>query len=283
MKERFDVSLLESGNLIKNGVKSILSHTGRVIATITFSICSLALFTNISFAKFSLESFSCTAAIMLIASYLLYFSMEDAGEKLGEESEEWKRTVCEYQELVRQIKGDKITHLRDFCNNYAKDELAFRQNNLLMYYGYSQSDYQAYKNGAVFIDKKAVRAFKKAERLKSVRLSPRVLLSHKRNADRSEIYNPENSKLFHMILSLIPTSICMILTVSIMLSAKSNLDAATVIDALLKLSSLAIIGIRGYGAGYSYVKDSLSVWVETKSRMLDSFLKEEGLCANAAQ
>ena len=119
MKERFDVSLLESGNLIKNGVKSILSHTGRVIATITFSICSLALFTNISFAKFSLESFSCTAAIMLIASYLLYFSMEDAGEKLGEESEEWKRTVCDMRNAGLEeahaglkIAGRNINNLR---------------------------------------------------------------------------------------------------------------------------------------------------------------------------
>ncbi len=282
MKERFDVSLLESGNLIKNNIKTILSHTGKVVAAITFSICSLALFTNISFAEFSVESFSCTAAIMLIASYLLYFSMEDAGERLGEESEEWKHAISEYEELVRQVKGDKIANLRDFCNKYAKDELLFRQSNLLMYYGYSESDYEAYKKGSA-TDKKALRAFKRADRIKSVRLTPRVLLSQKRNANRSEIYNPENSKLLHMMLRLIPTSICMILTVSIMLSAKTNLDAAAVIDALLKLSSLAIVGIRGYGAGYSYVKDSLTVWIETKSRMLDSFLKSDDFCTNIKQ
>ena len=64
----------------------------------------------------------------------------------------------------------------------------------------------------------------------------------------------------------------MIFTVSVMISLKDNMSAASVIEALIKLSTLPIIGLKGYSAGYEYVTESEIEWIETKTRLLDSFL-----------
>ena len=45
-------------------------------------------------------------------------------------------------------------------------------------------------------------------------------------------------------------------------------------ESILKLSALPIIAIKGYIGGYGYVKDKLSVWITTKSKLLCAFLSE---------
>ena len=67
----------------------------------------------------------------------------------------------------------------------------------------------------------------------------------------------------------------MAVTVSVVLSAKESLTAVDVIDGLLKLSSLPIIGFRGYSQGYVYTKKNISAWLDTKTSLLTAFLKNE--------
>ena len=66
----------------------------------------------------------------------------------------------------------------------------------------------------------------------------------------------------------------MLFTVSIMISTKDNLTAAGIIEALLKLSTLPVIGLRGYVQGYEYVTVSEIGWLDVKSRLLDAFLED---------
>ena len=70
----------------------------------------------------------------------------------------------------------------------------------------------------------------------------------------------------------------MIFTISVMISLKDNLTAAGVIEALVKLSTLPIIGLKGYSSGYEYVRGSEYAWLQTKTRLLEAFIKskEEG-------
>ena len=77
-----------------------------------------------------------------------------------------------------------------------------------------------------------------------------------------------------MILKLIPTTVCMTVTVSVALTAKDNMSLAAVFDGIFKLASLPIIGLRGYASGYFYSRFSLPVWLDTKSRLLDAFIKQ---------
>ena len=271
MKNDFEISLLESGNLIKRGCGFLISNLGKTVAVITLVITSLVLFTDIGFAKFTSEGFTSTMAVMLLASYLMYFSMEDAGERLGEESEEYKKASALCAELSDKIKGSEIPMLRAFCKSYAKEELEYRRGNLLLYYGFTEEDYRKYKTGEVG-DKKARRILRKADKLKAFTLTPRELLSKEKKRERSELQNPESSKIFGMIGKLIPTTLCMTVTVSVMLTAKENLGAADIIDGIFKLSSLPVIGFRGYAAGYNFAKHTETSWLRTKARLLEAFL-----------
>ena len=272
MKDRFEMSLLESGSLIKRGTEALLNNMGRAIAIITLLISALVLFTDIGFADFSTERFTSTMAVMLLASYLMYFSMSDSGEKRGEESEEFKRASKRCAELSEKIGGDMIGALREFCKSYSEEELAYRKANIIICYGYGESEYERYKSGGA-CDKKARRIFKRADRQRAIPLTPRTLLAKERVRERSELINPENGKLIAMILKLIPTTVCMLVTVSVMLTAKDDLSAQTVIDGIFKLASLPIIGFRGYVSGYSYTRHTLTLWADTKARLLDAFLK----------
>ena len=276
MKNDFEISLLESGNAIKRGLGILASNVGKTVAVITLAVTSLVLFTDIGFAEFGGESFTSTMAVMLIASYLMYFSMEDAGERLGEESEEYVKAYSECAKLSNEITGCDIPRLRSFCKDYAKEELEYRRENLLLCYGYAKEDYDEYKASGT-CEKKALKCFRKADRLKAFNLSPKILLSKEKTKERSELKNPENSKLPSMILKLIPTTLCMTVTVSVMLTAKENFGIADVIDGLFKLSALPVAGFRGYADGYNYAKRIQSSWISTKTRLLEAFIKQKDI------
>ena len=47
---------------------------------------------------------------------------------------------------------------------------------------------------------------------------------------------------------------------------------AEIFEGLMKLSTLPIIGVRGYVCGFTYAKDVRASWLETKSRLLTGFL-----------
>ena len=271
MKNDFEISLLESGNLIKRGCGILVSNIGKTVAVITLVVTALVLFTDIGFADFTSESFTSTMAVMLLASYLMYFSMEDAGERLGEESEEYLKTYEECRLLSEKISGQDVPKLRSFCKEYAREELEYRRSGLLLYYGLSESDYENYKTSGT-CSKRARRVFKKADRLKAFNLTPKMLLSKEKSREKNELRNPESFKLPAMIIKLIPTTLCMTVTVSVMLTAKENLGAADVIDGLFKLSALPVVGFRGYAAGYNYTRRTLPSWISTKARLLEAFL-----------
>ena len=58
------------------------------------------------------------------------------------------------------------------------------------------------------------------------------------------------------------------------MSTKDGTTLDSIIDGLFKLTALPIVGLRGYSEGYSYVKNSKTVWIETKARLLEAFLAE---------
>ncbi|MBR5242315.1 MAG: hypothetical protein IKV20_04165, partial [Clostridia bacterium] len=225
MKDKFEISLLESGEFVKKGATALINNAGRAIAVITLVISALILFTDIGFSGFYAKTFTSTLTVTLIASYLMYFSMEDAGEKLGEESEEYKRASERCKSLAGRISGDMISELRLFCKNYADEELKYRKISLLMHYGYGEEEYERYLSGGG-TDKRAKRAFRRADRLKPAALTPRALLCGEGKALKNELINPERSKIFCMLLRLLPTTVCMTVTVSVILTTKENLGAA---------------------------------------------------------
>ena len=276
MKSKLEIGLIEGENLLKKSGIMLINNIGKTIAFITLFVAALVTFTDVAFADFKAESFATSAIMLILASYLMYFSLEDAGERLGEESEEYKSALKSYEEEREKIKGEDIEGLREFCLSYSKEELSYRQRAYVTSHALSLSEFEKYLKGEK-CDKRSEKIFRRAARLRAIPLSPKTLLTKERESQRSELINPEKTKLIHLILKLIPTTVCMTVTVSVMLSAKDGLDAAGIIEGILKLSTLPIVGFRGYASGFSYVRKCYIPWIETKRRLLEDYNEKRGI------
>lgn len=270
-EEGFDKELLDLSLSVKNGYLFFINNAGKAIALITIAVAALIIFADIGLADFSSSSFTTTLIAMLASSYIIYFSLEDSGEKLGERCDEYREALKKYKEVRSQIGPSDITPLRAFCQRYARDELNFRRENFITEAGYSDEEFDIYKKGgSVTLRQRYV--FSKALKMRAVKLTPALLLSGASLSSECELENPEKKKLMNSLLQLLPSTLCMIFTVSIILTARGDLSPSVIIDGLIKLSALPIIGFRGYTAGYSYVKEKKSVWVESKARLLEAFI-----------
>ena len=271
MKNKLEYRLIEAESIIKKSGVALIKNIGKVIASITLTVAVMITFTEVSFVGFENESFTSSLIIMLICAYLIYFSLEDAGERLGEESEEYSAAIDAYKKTVKRIDSIGTVGLREFCIDYSRSELEYRRDNLLITYGLCREDYEKYLSGEKF-DKEITHIFVRAKKMKAIPLTPKTMLSGERRNARSELSNPQKHKGMIMFLRLIPSAICMTVTVSVMLSTKDGLNAATVIEGILKLSTLPIIEFKGYAQGYSFVSNALIPWVETKTRLLEGYL-----------
>lgn len=276
MKSKLEIGLIEGENLLKKGGIMLINNIGKTVALITLLVAALVTFTNVSFADFKSEIFATSAMMLMLASYLMYFSLEDAGEKLGEESEEYLAVLKRYEEESKKIKGEDMEGLREFCLLYSREELEYRQKAYIISHGLSVSQFNKYKNGEK-TDKNSSKIFKRVAKLRPVNLTPKSLLTKERESHKSELVNPEKFKLLHLILKLIPTTVCMTVTVSVMLTAKEGLDAAAVIEGILKLATLPIVGFRGYANGYSYVRKCYVPWIQTKIILIEAYNEKKAL------
>lgn len=263
--------ILELGGVIRRGYSSIIANAGKVIAVITLLVAVIVTFTDVTFSDLTSREFSTMLAVMLLSSYLMYFSLEDTGEKEGEGCEEYKGAKEKYLSARKKITPYSIDALREFCLDYSKKELEYRRLSYLGEMGYSKADLDAYKGGKSF-PAKAVRVFRRAENMRAVKLTPQILLSRSHGMVKSELISPTYKKVMGAIMSLIPSTVCMIFTISVILTTKDNMSISSVVDGLVKLSALPIIGFKGLIDGYRYSKEDKSCWLETKARLLESFL-----------
>ena len=270
MKSKLEIGIIEGEKLLKRSGMALVNNIGKTVAVITLLIAALVTFTDISFQDFRTESFATSALMLMLASYLMYFSLEDAGERLGEESDEYKETMSLYEDERKRIRGEDIDALRDFCLEYSKSELEYRRRAYITSHALSVNDFERYLSGEMR-KKSEEKVFKRASRIRAIPLSPKTLLTKEKEGSKSELQSPEKYKLLRLIVKLIPTTVCMCLTVSVMLKTKSGMDSAAIIEGILKLSTLPIVGFRGYVSGYAYVKKRYLPWIETKRRLLEAF------------
>lgn len=282
MKQDFERSLLESGQLLKRGATSLLNHLGKTVAVITALIACLVTFTDVTFSRLDIEQFSATLLLLLFASYVIFFSLEDAGERLGEESEEYRNASTALQQAQQKITGEHLIALRDFLSHYTERELEHRRRALLLSCGITEEEYTACCQGAR-VSCRMRRIRRRIRRLSPITLSPRTLLSRERQHSGSELHDPERGKYLRLLLRLIPSTLSILLTVSVMLSGKEGMGVAEVIDGVLKLSTLPMIGLKGYAAGYTYARHTLPTWTETKTRLLTAFLCNDGIAEGQSE
>jgi hypothetical protein len=270
----FDRELLELSGTVKGGYLFIVNNAGKAIALITLAVCTLVIFAEVGIADIGSAYFTAMLVAMLLSSYIIYFSLEDSGERLGERSEEYRAALEKYKLAKSKISSSSIAPLRSFCIGYSASELKYRRESLLTEAGYTEEEYAAYRRGARVSLRERI-CFCRADRMRAVKLTPALLLSGSGSSISSELENPEKKKLLYSFLNLLPSTLCIIMTVSVILTVRGDLTLSVILDGMIKLSALPIIGFRGYCAGYSFVKEKKSVWLETKARLLESFVREE--------
>ena len=273
MDKNEESRILALDGFMKQGAGYVIANAGKIIAAITLAIAFLTIFANITFTSLNGAAFTITLIVMLFSSYVMYFSLEDAGEKEGEGCKEHIEARERFIEARKKINPDDIEALREFCLKYSEDELFYRKRNYLCENGLTSLDLERYGKGEKF-PRRAQRVLKRAGLMKAVKLSVSRLLSLYHGTPESELSPPEKSKLVRTLTSLIPSTLCTLFTVSIILTAKGELSLSTVIDGLIKLSALPMIGFKGFLDGYRYVKDAKTAWFETKTRILEAFLIE---------
>ena len=260
----------------KEGAGGLLSGLGKIVAGISTAIAVLVTFTDITFGGLGARDMTTVLAVLLASSYVIYFSLEESGERRGEETEEFRAAYRRHRELCARLTPEMIPSMRDYLTDYTVREAESRRRTLLLRAGYAVDDYNAYKNGAE-VKWRARRVFRRADEIRAAQISPGDLISGGKPKNRGELDNPEPRARLKMLLNLVPTTICMVITISVMLSLKESLGPAEICEGLMKLSALPIIGIRGYVCGFSYAKDVRAGWLETKSRLLEGFLTGTGL------
>ena len=273
MNEGFDITLLNSGAIMKKGYAVLIANVGKTVAIITLIIAALISFTEISFSDLSRESFTSTLIMMLIASYIMYFSLEDAGEKLGRDSEEYKKSLARYEEKRKLIGGEDIADLRKFCLDYQNEELEYRKSNALVSMGYTKEEYEAFRRGEK-MKRRQRWELSRIDRIKRADFSASDILTKENGKTKCDLKRPGIGKLIYMLCRLIPSTVCMLFTVSMMVSAKDGMTFSTVVEAIMKLSTLPIIGLKGYSAGYEYTIGNEIAWLDMKTVLLDAFIKK---------
>lgn len=271
--DEFSSELLEFGGMMKKGYSYVANNAGRIIAVITAAVAALVTFTDVALAGFGAKDFTATLAVMLISSYIMYFSLEEAGERLGEESEEYKTATERYKAARARIGPEDIKELRSFCTRYANEELSYRRAVMLAELGATEEDLISHAASSKRRGGRWAR-LRRIAKEKPVRLTPSLLLCAGTVSRKSELASPVGRKIVTMLGELLPTTVCMLFTASVILTAKSDLGVCEIIEGALKLAALPIAGFRGYSTGYAYAKGDGAAWLETKARLLETFIRQ---------
>lgn len=273
------MNALESGfistdELVRRAGGSFIRNAGKIVAILTAAMAILLTFTDVRLGSLTGNDLSGELVMMLVAAYLMYFSLEDAGEKLGKQTVEYEKAAEEYESLRLSVEAEDTEALREFCIQYSEDELEYRKRRALVSAGLTATELSAWLDGGS-ATKRERRIFKRVMSMKAVPLTQQTLLSRERTARGSELASPERFKLCRLAVGLIPTTVGMCITVSVMLTVKNGLNAECVIEGLIKLAALPMVGFKGYSNGYSHVTERGVAWLETRTRILRIF-KNEG-------
>lgn len=270
-KDGFGASLLESGELMKRSYTAIVGSIGKLTALITLIAAALVTFTEVGFYELGAQSLTSTAIVMLIATYLIYFSMVDAGERLGEGSEVFLESEKRYKAATERVRPERMGKLREFLEAYTEEELEYRRRSTMLSFGVSSEEYELFVRTGECAKKKR-RALVRITKMKPVTLSPEMLLERDKARSRTELQDPTRVKLLRLSARLIPTTLCTLFTASIMLTAKEGITREMLIEGIFKLCALPIVGFKGYSAGYVFAKDTKRAWIDVKTRLLEAFL-----------
>ena len=250
---------------------TLIGSIGKLVTLLTLTAVAIVIFTEVSFVRMGTEAFTCELIALLCGAGVSYFAMENQGERLGLESEDSIAALRSLSQSIERIHGTDIEPFSVFCTRYAEEEARRRRTRYLIQNGLSEEALLAYQRGEPY-NKKAVRVLRTAERIHPFVLTPASLLSTGVGTVGEELSNPEAKKRGYLLLRLLPSVLCMTLTVSIAIHIKGELSPALIASGILKLITLIGICTKGYLQGYVYARERLIPWIRTKTRLIEAYL-----------
>ena len=125
------------------GPGALMSNLGKLVAAICAAIAVLVTFTDITFGGLGTKEMTTVLAMLLTSAYVIYFSLEESGERRGEETEEFRSASSRHRELCSRITPEMLPDLRSYITDYTLEEAASRRRTLLMRAGFTEEDYDA--------------------------------------------------------------------------------------------------------------------------------------------
>ena len=131
----FEDGILDSGQIIRRAGHVILGNAGKIIAALVALIMLAVTFTDITFTGIFTESFASSLLLLITSSYVIYFSLEDSGEKYGMETEEYRAASERYDKLRGRFREKKSSRFAPFARNTRKESLASGKRTRLFHTG----------------------------------------------------------------------------------------------------------------------------------------------------
>ncbi len=270
-----DEDLLLRADAVTGKLKnSLLDHIGRAIAVFAIIICAIFTFTEIAFVDISLEKFTVEGIVILVMSMVMYLSLESEGEVFGKAQASYQSAKSEADTLAQKVRGEELGVLRKYLLTIYKEEVLAREDRLLLAYGLSREDLEGYRRGERFGKKKS-HQLRCVAKTTSRALTPNELLFFEGLQEEEITTAPKKRNRFFGIVRILPSLLCTLLTVGVMIDLKDGFSIRLALEGILKLSALLSMGLRGYIAGVHYVSDVLTPYHKVREKLLDAFLNKK--------
>ena len=204
----------------------------------------------------------------------MYLSLESEGQSFARTQTSFLEQKGAADALAANVQGEMLAPLRNYLARIHAQEIRAREDRLLLCYGIDREEYESYRRGGTYGKKKS-RYLKRVARITIAPLTPSELLFFDEGKVASFTERPSARMRLRGILKIIPSILCTILTVGVMIEIKDGFSLALLIEGVLKLSALLSMGLRGYLAGVGYVNTVLFPFHKVRQKLLDAFLREQ--------
>ena len=269
----------------KKLTKTIVSNARSFIVVFIIFVVIVVMTTDIRFvtaadvATLGLDFF-----LLLFCSYAMYITCADSGTRAGLASEEYKTSLERFKALKKRIvETDLHTRMREFCSYYIREELRETRMRYLSVAGISYDEYlRKYSK----LDNDDICDFeelssmqksliKKANKVRSIRLTPDMILRQGRNPHRRSPLevSPRTRKNVVYGAKFVRMSVISICMSVIALDVIMEPSWAVFASVCLKLASVVINGFCGYKAGYDNINVDTVNFLESQSDLMEQAIR----------
>jgi hypothetical protein len=251
---------------LAKGRQKIFSRIGLWISALALLVAIVITFTDVSILALSAESLTLKMAIYAAVTAIMFFALEEEGERAGREEGTYKKNEKAFLAAKAAVTPMHYGALEKFCARYVEEELSERRAVLLLSHGITDRDAPL-----------PAQIERKMKALKPLEVSAASLLDPSTHPERSPLSDPERRRKRRLAVRLLPSLLCSIFGIGIAVGVRGALTPSAIIEGLFKISALLIVALRGYAVGYLFIGDAQIPFLQAKTRLLEQFLYEQNI------